>query len=195
MSFFFKHFPRIDYDIGKLDTSLSSFKQATNIQNPLVRFKLKDILKDKAAIYYTHDVGDSETAEFIARRYYEDETLDWVIYIVNDIIDPLYDWPLQYNSFIEFINKKYGTTVAARQQIHHYEELIQERQILFDGTIVPERYIEIDQTRYDTLSELNKRTITQYEYEEQLNEAKRTIKVLHRRYINQFLSEARDILA
>jgi hypothetical protein len=186
MSFFFKKHPLISYDVQK--------KNLPNIvQNPLVRFKLLDILKTRTALYYTHNIEEGQTVQFIADRYYNDITLDWVIYIVNNIIDPQYDLPLDYQQFNAFVKGKYGKVETAMNTIHHYEHMYQKQSVIFDGTIVPEKVIIIDATTYASLPATDRREVSSFTYEERLNDSKRTIKILHHDYIDQFLDEAESI--
>ena len=186
MSFFFKKHPLITYDI--LQNNVPNI-----IQNPLVRYKLLQILKSKTALYYTHDMIEGQSVQFIADKYYKDITLDWVIYIVNDIIDPQYDLPLDYQQFNAFVKGKYGKVETAINTIHHYEHIYQKQSVLFDGTIVPEKVIIIDATSYASLPVTDRREVSSFTYEEKLNDSKRTIKILHNDYLGQFLSEAESI--
>ncbi len=186
MAFFFKKFPKIQYDLER-----DGFDKT--IHNPLVRFKLKDILKSRTALYYTHSLNEGETAQFIAEKYYDDSTLDWVIYIVNDIIDPQYDMPLDYNNFVNYVKGKYGSVETAMSTVHHYEQIIQTQSVLYDGTIIPEKVIEVDATTYAGLAADEKREIDCYEYENRLNNDKKTIKILHLNYLQNFLEEAESI--
>ena len=188
MSFFFKNYPSIKYDL---------LKDGTNrvIQNPLVRFKLKNVLKNKIALYYTHNLEEGQTLQFIADKYYEDSTLDWIIMITNDIIDPQYDLPLGYQDFVNYVRGKYGSIEAAQQQTHHYEWIYQPFQKLFDGTIVPEKRLNVDATTYAGLPVDEKREVDSYTYEVEKNEDKREIKILKKDYLPQFLSEFEGIFA
>ena len=196
MAFYFRNFPFVFYDVKKDDN-------IALVQNPLVRFKLKDILKQRNYIYLDYIVEEGENASVVAEKFYDDETLDWVIYIVNDIIDPKYDWPLHYNEFNNFIIQKYGSVEAASRltsadNIHHYEYIVRERTRLFDDTVLPEKSIRIDKTRYDELvgeglfSSL--RIVRNYDYEEELNNQKREIKVLKDDYLPRFVSEVKSVL-
>jgi hypothetical protein len=186
MTFFFENHPRISYDVQKNGISHT-------VQNPLVRFKIQELLKSRSALYYTHDIEEGQSIEFIADRYYGDSTLDWVIYIVNDIIDPQYDLPMDYQQFVAYVKSKYGSVESALNTVHHYEHIIQIQSVLFDGTIVPEKVIVVDETTYNTLVSTERREVSNYTYEERLNESKRTIKVLHTDYLGQFLDEAERI--
>ena len=186
MTFFFENHPKVSYDVQKNGIPRT-------VQNPLVRFKLQGILKNRTAVYYTHNIAEGQSVEFIADRYYGDSTLDWIIYITNDIIDPQYDLPLDYQEFVAFVRSKYGSTESALNTVHHYEHIIQTQSVLFDGTIVPEKTITVDLTTYNSLVATDRREVSNFTYEEKLNDSKRTIKILEKGYLDQFLDEAKSI--
>ena len=96
MAFYFRPFPKIQYDLKKNNLPLL-------LTNVTARYKIRDELKQRAAIFYNYTVKEQDTPSSIAFKYYGDETLDWVIFLINDIIDPYYDWPLSYNSFNEYM--------------------------------------------------------------------------------------------
>ena len=187
MPHFFQNFPTIEYDLGRTGV-------IQNIQNPLVRFKLLDILKSKSALYYKHIVEEGQSPQYIADNYYDDVTLDWVLFLVNDIYDVLYDWPMDYQTFVAFIKSKYTSIESALREVHHYEHIIQEQTTLFDGTIVPEETLTVDKTTYDALGINEKREVSNYTFEERKNDDKRSIKVLQREFLDQFLAEAESVL-
>lgn len=186
MAFFFNKHPLIRYDLE--NTGIPKV-----IRNPLVRFKLREIWKDKTALYYTHDIQDGQSAQYIADRYYNDITLDWTIYIINDIIDPQYDWPLEQNDFTNFVRAKYGSIEAALGETHHYEWIYQKENKLYDGTNIPEKKIIVDAATYAGLPIDDKREVDNYTYEDELNNSKRTIKIMTNEYLPQFLAEAEGI--
>lgn len=186
MAFFFDNFPKVNYDIrGNGKTVL--------VQNPLLRFKLKEILKSRASLFYSHSIQDGQSAQFIAKQYYGDESLEWILYFINEIIDPLYDWPLDYQNLLNFVKNKYGSVPAAQAQIVKYEWIIQEQTTDFDGTIIPKVVLEVDQTTYSSLPVADRRAVDAFTYETELNDSKREIKILHREFLPQFLSEAESI--
>lgn len=184
--FYFEPFPTIQYDIKKDGVT-------SNVTNLFLRYKIVDIFKNQSAVYYNYSIKDGERPDIIASKYYEDESLDWIILLTNNIIDPQFDWPLDRRSFENFIAKKYGSVSTARSQTHHYEQITQQQQVLFDGTIVPEEYFEIDLTTYNTLSEADKRIVTSYEYEERINEAKRDIKILSEDYVFDLINQVKEV--
>ena len=191
MSFYFRDFPSVNYQIE--DYNINEV-----VQNPLVRFKILDVLRNVKFLYQEYII-EEESASEIAFKLYQDETLDWVIYITNNIIDPKYDWPLGYRDFINFIVKKYGSVENASREtttdnIRHYEWIVQQQQVLFDGTKIPERRLIIDKAKYDTLPVSERDIVRNFEYEQRLNDAKRNIKILRTEYLQQFLSEVKNIL-
>jgi hypothetical protein len=191
MSFYFRNFPFTNYQIE--DYNINEV-----VQNPLLRFKIIDVLRNVKFLYQEYII-EEESASEIAFKTYEDETLDWVIYITNNIIDPKYDWPLGYRDFINFITKKYGSVENASREtttdnIHHYEWIVQQQQVLFDGTKIPERRLVVDKTKYDTLIASERDIVRNFEYEQRLNDDKRNIKLLRVEYLQQFLSEVTNVL-
>ena len=186
MPFFFENHPRISYDVLKNGVPQRA-------QNPLARYKIQEVLKTRSALYHTHNIEEGQSLQFIAHRYYNDITLDWVLCVINDIIDPQFDLPLDYQEFLSFVRAKYGSTESALTTVHHYEQILQAQTVLFDGTIVPEKAIIIDATTYGTLDVANRREVSNYTYEERLNDAKREIKILDRDFLEQFLAEAESI--
>lgn len=183
---YFRDFPKVEYDIKKNGTT----ELMTDIT---VRFKIQDVLKNRTAVYYDYDIQEGERADVIAFNVYDDATLDWLIYIVNYTFDPLFDWPLDRKSFINFIKEKYGSVSQAQAQVHHYEWIYQKQKVLYDGTRIPELTYEVDLSTYNTLSPKDRRIVYSYGYEEDLNDAKRRIKLLDASYIPGVLSQIEGI--
>ena len=96
MPFLFQEFPKVNYDIkknGKLET----------VTNIMLRFKITQAIQSRKVVYYDYTVQEGDRPDIIAYKYYEDSTLDWLVLMANNIIDPVYDWPLNSRSFEKFI--------------------------------------------------------------------------------------------
>jgi len=186
MAFYFRPFPLIRYDIKKNKLPLL-------LTNVTARYKIRDILKNRVAIYYDYIVKDGDRPDNIAFKYYEDETLDWLIYIVNDIIDPYYDWPLDQDAFNKYIRTLYGSVAGAKGTVFEYRKIITKQKVLFDGTNVPERYVVVDQNTYNTLAADLRREVDAYEYYEEQNNNKRRIRLLDKRFAANVKSEVEVI--
>lgn len=182
MAFYFRPFPKVEYDLKKNKLPLL-------LTNVTARYKIRDVLKDKVAIYYDYIVKDSDRPDLIAYKYYDDETLDWLIYLVNDIIDPYYDWPLQQDAFEKYMRTLYGSVSAAKATVFEYRKILNKQSVLFDGTIIPERYVVVDQNVYNETATNLRREVDAYEYYEEENNEKRKIRLLDRRFAQDVKSE------
>ena len=181
MSFMFDRWPTVSYDLKKNGKPI----ELTNIT---LRFKINELLRDKSVVIYDYDVQDGERPDIIAYKYYDDETLDWVILLINNIIDPQFEWPLDDRSFERYMRKKYGSLETAKQTVHVYEKILRQQSVLFDGTIIPEKRVVVDKDTYDLTSPTLRRTVDKYTYELELNEARSRIKILDNRYITGLVS-------
>lgn len=185
--FYFQHFPSISYDLDKTGFNNKLVTDTT------VRYKMRDVIKNKSMIFYNYSIQEGERPDSVAFRWYEDETLDWIILIANDIIDPVHGWPLHYYEFRKFIESKYGSIASAQTTVHHYEQIIQSQQTLSNGKVIPEKVVTVDSTTYSSLPAVSRKVIYNYDYEDALNEAKRDIKILDITYLPLVLNEARLI--
>ena len=182
MAFYFRPFPKINYDIKKNKLPLL-------LTNVTARYKIRDVLKSKVEIYYDYLIKDSDRPDLIAYKYYDDETLDWLIYLVNDIIDPYYDWPLKQDAFNKYMTTLYGSVSGAQATVYEYRKILNSQSVLFDGTIIPERYVVVDLNTYNGLATNARREVDAYEYYEELNNKKRQIKLLDKRFASDVKSE------
>ena len=198
MTHYFQPFPAINYDLKKNG-------KPTSLTNITLRFKIQRALLARAVVYYDYQIQEQDRPDIIAELYYQDSTLDWLILIVNDIIDPHFEWPKEQYSLDKFIRQKYGSISAAHSLIHHYEKILNKQSVLSDGTIVPERKVNIDQTTYNSLAGdtlegeagfvKTRVEVTAYQYEQDLNDERRNIKLLDVAYLPQVLSAVRGIFA
>ena len=182
MPFFFESFPTVNYDVKKNN-------KLEILTNLTLRFKVQEIVNGRTAVFYNYTVKENERADVIAHKYYNDASLDWIILLTNNIINPSFDWPLDYQSFIRYVRKNYGSVATAQATIHHYEKIIRSQSVLFDGTIIPEKTVWVDEDTYDTLDPANRKTVTALDYENELNEDKRNIKILDKKYVNPIINE------
>lgn len=104
MSKYFEQFPEVEY--GTLIAK-------NLISRPAVL--LPEI--NSPTSFYDYEVTDDMRPDQVAGLYYDDPTLVWLIFLVNNIVDPYHDWPLTTKQMEEFLDKKYGT----EDPILHYK--------------------------------------------------------------------------
>jgi hypothetical protein len=187
MSNYFSMFPTVQHD-------LTNVGQKVTLTNILRRFKVRSDIKDRLDTYYNYDIQAGDRPDTIAEKYYGDASYAWVILHYNDRYDAIFDWPLFNNDFEEYIKGKYGGIAASQATVHEYRRIISQKETKVNGVVVPERYVVVDKTTFDTLDEINKQSISKWDYEILENEKKRKIKILDKRYLNQIVAEAEDIL-
>lgn len=100
------------------------------------RVRIDEQTRNALTLYYTYDIKDGTRADLIADAYYEDPTLDWFLWLTNDVVDPYYQWNLSVNNFEDYIVKKYGSIENSIKKIAYYRN----NWYNDDQTITPEFY-------------------------------------------------------
>lgn len=120
VSSFYNLFPKLKYDINN-NPLAPNYTEVTNI---FFRMGLiKDAINNKAS-YYIYDIENGDTPEVVANKVYNDPGAAWMILLANNVLDPQYEWPIDDNSFNQFIIEKYGSIEYALTTPHHYEKVI-----------------------------------------------------------------------
>ena len=164
---YFDNFPTIPYD-----SELTG--QYKDVKNLLRRVGIRAKVKANTLLFDTYDVRNGETPESLAFKLYGDAELHWVIMLVNNITDRYHDWPMTEAQFLQFIKDKYTNIDGT----HHYEIT----QTSGDTSIKID--VGTDNTDYSSAT-----LITNYEYEQEQQDAKRKIRLLDPSYIADFVEE------
>lgn len=146
MSYFTK-FPFIkDYEIDGKRLTLLDLTRRTRVSTDSI---------NNTSNYIEYSIKN-ETPEILADRMYDDVNMAWVILLFNQIFDVFSEWPLDSNSFEQFVSEKYDSSLY---DVHHYVSAA-------SNAIVDESH-----PLYDRIP------VTNYEYEIEVNDNKRLIKV------------------
>ena len=191
MSEFFSNYPRIAYDISGNNSTVPDYNVAVNL---MIRNKLKTAVEDDVAIYYPYIVPEGMRPDVLSFQYYGDTIYTWAIYLMNNIIDPYWEWPLSYKDLREYLIDKYGSIETAKSQIHHYEYTARARaEKTGTSDPVPAYKLEIDYETYTETAVDEREIIYSYGYEQDLNETKREIQLIDVAYIQSVQEEARGL--
>ena len=185
MSEFFQHYPQISYDIS--GTKPIRLKTVINLME---KAKLKGHVKDDIVAYFPYSIMEGERPDHVSKKTYGNVKYTWLIFLINDITDPIYDWPLGTREFGAYVKNKYGSLAIAKNSIHQYEKILRTR-VEATGTTdpIPEARIIIDETTYDTLAVGARNIKYCYDWEVDRNEAKRDIKLIGRNFVADILTE------
>jgi hypothetical protein len=185
--------------------------------NILTRAKLIDELQDNPMLFYKYNIQDGDTPEIIAEKYYDDPYKYWIILYSNQIMDPIWNWPLNYEQFLTYINSKYATEAEdagktpyeyTNSTVHAYQKVLTTTDSYSQTST--EKIIPLDESDYNSFMETNdtytlpsgltctvhatKRSVSLYDYEFDLNEAKREIKVMDKNYVNQMEEQLKLVM-
>ena len=185
MSEYFQHYPQINYDI----TGEKPIKTKIAI-NIMLKAKIKSILQNDIISYFPYSIPESERPDITSFKIYGDVKYTWLIFLINDIHDPIFDWPLNSREFGAYVKNKYGTLAAAKNTTHHYEKIVRTRtEATGTSEPIPEATLEVDVTTYNDLDAVDRNIVYCYDWEIIRNDAKRDIKLIDRRYVSDILSE------
>jgi len=196
MSSYFRNIPDFEYVSRSSDTQQIS--QYQKVKNLFKRGKLKeDIFNDLTAFTKYKIVGD-DRPDNVAFDVYGDETLDWIVLLSNNVTNIQTEWPLDHQSFYNFLISKYGSEEQIHA-VHHYEttEVRNTAQTIIvpKDIKVPKNYsIEFYDEKlgsYTTVSNMTTE-ITNYEYENKIEDEKRNIYTLKPEYVNLILNDMED---
>ena len=192
MSEYFSNFPRILYDIEGKNSTTPEHIVAVNL---MIRQKFRDAIKEEISMYYPYVIPEEMSRpDVLAFNIYGDIKYTWTIFMVNDILDPYWEWPMDSNNFGMYLSNKYGSVDTSKITLHHYEQIIHSRtEVTGTADSIPERVVEIDYTTYRAVGEDNRKIVYAYEYEVDKNEANRSISLVDASYISGVLDETRQL--
>ena len=187
MSNYFSYFPSVEHDLKQNGT----FVTVTNI---LKRFKLHDDARDQTEIFYPYQLQDGDRPDVVAEKYYGNANYAWLVLFSNNIVDPVKEWPLYGTDFRNYLVTKYGSIESANTTVKKRYKVLSAAFRKIDGTVIPKRRLEIDETTYNTLSEADRELQTAYEYEVEVNDDKRKIHLIDSSYLSVITDQVENIL-
>ena len=137
-----------------------------------VNLKLRRDLTNEVSLYEYYDLRDWESPDIIAAKYYGNPKWHYLVMLANDTFDWRDDYPLTQNQLDAYVKEVYVNPYG----VHHYETV--------DGVIVPKPDVEAK----DIVP------ITNYEYEYNLNESKRRIRLIRSDIAPQVVAALKDLL-
>ena len=190
MSEFFQHYPQINYDISGLKPT-----KTKSVINIMIRSKIKSMVLDNIVAYFPYTIPEAERPDITAYKQYGDVKYTWLLFLINNIQDPIFEWPLNTREFGAYVKNKYGTLSYAQSTVHHYEQTVRERVEATSTTDpIPKATIEVDLTTYNTLAVGSRKIVYYYDWEVERNEDKRSIKLIDSRYAAGILAEQSEKL-
>jgi len=197
---YFQYLPNIKYDTKPISYPFSEPDYVV-AKNFFRRFKLSDEFQQYAVFFKQYQLGDFEKPWQVANLMYDNPNYDWIILLTNNIVNPLFDWPLDSLTFRKYIEGKYDDPYGT---IKHYKTFEQKDSadviIQKAGLIVDEAFYNGSKKFYDSGTQLITsvngnslcRPVTIFEWEEEQQEKSREIFILKDTYIDGFIDQFRQ---
>ena len=171
------------------------------VKNFFKRAKLRDDIFQDLAFFTKYTVIGDDRPDTVATKIYDDPTLDWVVLMSNNIVNIQSEWPLGQAAFNTYVTEKYGDETTLYSGIHHYES----REVKAnDGTIIipsgarvsvgqSVSFFDEDSSQQIIRTDVAM-PVTNYMFEEKLNDEKRNIFILKPIYLNILFDDIDQIM-
>ena len=197
MATYFRQVPNFAYiNRSKDGKNLSDY---TVTKNLFKRGKLRDDIFQNLTFFEKYQIVGYDRPDNVAYRVYGDETLDWIILLSNNILDIKTEWPMTQRAFDKYVLDKYNDYNTLYNGIKYYKTTeIKDSNgtiIVPGGLIVDEKFSVqyYDNGKYQEAKNFTI-SVTNYEYEVELEEKKRNIYVLKPKYLNIIFDDLKDIM-
>jgi hypothetical protein len=187
------------------------------LTNLMARVQIIPSLLRNPLLFYSYDVKESDRPDIVANKYYDDSNKYWMVLYANEIMDPLYDWPLTSQQFDAYLKNKYSQAAGGDAFVLTYTTgTVQEYRktiTTYDSTSLETttKTVVVDLTTYNSITTgsvtqtfssgasvtrtISKTPVSIYDYEIELNEAKQNIKLINSSYSNQLENDLKTLMA
>ena len=174
---YFRQFSKGYYDI-------EGNGNQTLVTDLMTRVKVREKVINEISLYDKYDVPSGERPEDTAFKHFGSSEYHWIILFTNNITDAYYDWPMSEQTFETFITDKYSNPDA----IHHYEVTQSSGITKAQGPNDYSYLIEVNSDADGAQSVSNR------EYEQRLQDEKRSINLLNPAYLTTFIEEFNNLV-
>ena len=197
MSSYFSEVPNFEYVSRLPDAKISDY---ITVKNFFKRGFLREDIFQNLSFFTKYSITGNDRPDNVAFEIYQDSTLDWLVLMANNIVNIQNEWPISNTDFDELMLDKYGSYDTLFNGIHHYEtlEVTDARgvKIVNAGLKVESDYsITFFDERADQMKTVTPTIpVTNYQYEQKVNEDKRNIYLLQPRYLQIVRDDLEDLM-
>lgn len=197
MSNYFDKLPDFEYVSRLPDANISDY---IPVKNLFKRITLRQDIYQDLSFFTKYEIIGNDRPDNVALKVYGRSDLDWVVLTSNNIINIQDEWPMPQLEFDAYLLNKYGTYDNLNSS-HHYETT----ELKNDDVIIVQKGLQVPSTYsityyFDSGIDSGMVTsypvveITNYQYEEKLNNDKRSIFLLKPRYLNVIIDDFEELM-
>ena len=193
MSNYFKQVPDFEYVSRLPDAKISDY---IAVKNLFKKAELRPDIFQDLSTFQKYQIKGDDRPDNVAEDFYQDSSLDWLVLTCNNIINVQTEWPMSQRDFDRFLLDKYGTYTNL-ESTHHHEtlEVKNSKGVLEVESDFSFSYYDWWLKEQKTIATANLVTeVTNYQYEEKIEDAKRNIFLLKVRYLNLVTDDLEDIM-
>lgn len=203
---YFRKLPSFEYVSRLPDAKISDY---IAVKNLFKRAKIRDDIFENTTFFEKYKIEGDDRPDNVANEVYNDPTLDWLVLLSNNILNIQTEWPLTQQAFNSYLLNKYGLGTDTEEdtynriynEVHHYETSEVKNS---QGVLIVPAGLKVDSeysvSFYDYFigQQIDSGNIaipvTNYEYEEKLENDKRNIFLLKASYVHLVIDDIENIM-
>tara|TARA_Y100000590_G_scaffold283039_1_gene318389 strand:- start:272 stop:952 length:681 start_codon:yes stop_codon:yes gene_type:complete len=178
-----------------------SFGDYTKVKNLFKKGKLREDIFQDTTFFTKYTINGDDRPDNVADEIYGDSNLDWIVLLSNNIINIQSEWPMSQADFNTYLTEKYDSETEIFSGIHHYEanqvETSEGVVIIPSGMRVgvaqSVTYFDFWRKQQVTVTDIAL-PVTNYTYEEKINNDKRNIYLLKSEYLNIVFDDMEEMM-
>jgi len=194
MSNYFSVVPDFEYVSRLPDANISDY---INVKNFFKRITLKQDVYQDLSFFTKYKIEGNDRPDNVAFKEYGRSDLDWIVLTSNNILNIQSEWPMPQFEFDKYLIEKYGTYDNLNNTHHHETTELKNN----DDVIIVQKGLRVESnysiTYYENSGMVTQNPVvevTNYQYEEQLNDSKRNIFLLKDIYLNVIIDDFQDLM-
>ena len=195
---YFRQLPNFDYvNRTSENHSISAYETVKNI---FKRAKISDDIFSDLTFFTKYKIVGDDRPDIVANKFYDDPRLDWIVLLSNNIMNVQTEWPMTQSDYYDFLIDKYGDEATINKVHHHRCTGVNTN----DGIVIVPEGLTIESdfsvTYFDeSLGSSVTKTgiseeVTNLEYENDIQDAKRNIFLLKPTYLNVVFDDIEDLM-
>ena len=197
MSNYFSQLPDFEYVSRLPDSRISDY---IPVKNLFMRGKLREDIFQDASVFTKYKIKGDDRPDNVAYEVFGDANLDWLVLTCNNIINVYDEWPMTQINFENYLLEKYETYENINAT-HHFETTEVKNT---SGVVIIPAGLEVDSNysitffdeKIEGMTTVNSpvQEVTNYVYEDRLQNDRRNIFLLKRRFLNVVKDDLEEMM-